>query len=247
MVGAPRLFCLPHAGGSAALYRPWMRSAKERGLALCPVELPGRGTWRDALPKQDMNSLVKAMADDLATVFSSERCALFGHSLGALVCAFLADELTRRGIVVAHVYLSAIALDPGWRNRGWSNLDDATLCEMLALSEVTPREILSNAEFMSRAMPMMRADLVLAEQSRFEAALDMSVTVMSGARDEVAPPPLVDEWRHVCRGPFRHFEYPDGHHFLRQRLGEILALAAADLVVSPPGRAAGTDGEAMSR
>lgn len=225
---------------------------------MCPLELPGRGTWRDAAPMQDMHVLVKAMADDLAPVFSSGRCALLGHSLGALVCAFLADELTRRDIAVTHVYLSAIALDQGWRDRGWSALDDPALCELLALSEVTPTEILSNVEFMSRAMPTIRADLALAEQSRFDAALDMSVTVMSGARDEVAPPSLVDEWRRVCRGPFRHFEYPDGHHFLRLRLGEILALAADDLVAPPPGRADGmptegpraalasADGEAMS-
>jgi medium-chain acyl-[acyl-carrier-protein] hydrolase len=258
MTGAPRLFCLPHAGGSAALFRPWMRSAEARGLALCPLELPGRGTWRDTAPLQDMHVLVKAMADDLAPVFSSGRCALFGHSLGALVCAFLADELKRRDIAVEHVYLSAVALDPGWRNRGWSALDDTALCELLALSQVMPAEILANAEFMSRAMPTIRADLELAEQSRFDAVLDISVTVMSGARDEVAPPSLVDEWRRVCRGPFRHFEYPDGHHFLRQRLGEILALVADDLVIPPPGNEDGTpveggraaladaNGEAMS-
>lgn len=234
MNGRPRLFCLPHAGGSAALFRPWMRAAQARGIVLCPVELPGRGTWRDAAPRRDMRALVTAMADDLAPTLASGRCALFGHSLGGLVCAFLADELKHRGIAVDRLYLSAIALDRGWRDRGWSALDDAALCGLLALSDATPPEILANAEFMSRAMPTIRADLALAEQSSFGGTLDMSVTVMSGTHDDVAPFARVAEWQRVCSGPFRHIEYPEGHHFLRQRLGDILSRVAADFAAAPP-------------
>lgn len=228
----PRLFCLPHAGGSAALFRPWMRTAQEQGFALCPIELPGRGTRRDVPAHWDMGTLVASMVDDLAPTFASYRCALFGHSLGALVCAFLADELKRRGIAVDHVYLSAIAWDCGWRDQGWSALDDASLWTLLERSNAIPKEILSSAEFMARAMPTIRADLALAERSIFGATLDMPVTVISGTHDQVAPSTLVADWQRVCNGPFRHIEFADGHHFLRQRLGDILSMVAHDFAVS---------------
>ncbi len=38
----PTLFCLPSAGGSAAMYREWKNSLNK--VQVVPIEYPGRGT-----------------------------------------------------------------------------------------------------------------------------------------------------------------------------------------------------------
>jgi surfactin synthase thioesterase subunit len=230
--GRPALFCLPYAAGSAATFRPWFRASAEYGIQLRPIELPGRGTQRGAVQIDDMDRLIALMADALAPVVATGRSALFGHSLGGLLAAFLARELTARGVRVEHLYISGVAADRNWRNRGWASLSDTELCRLLAMTGATPPEILADRTLMSVALPRVRADVGLAEVAEFDGRLTMAVTAFSGTRDLVAPMEQVEKWRQYCAGPFRHIQYPGGHDFVRSGFKDVLRIAAGDLTES---------------
>ena len=39
-----RLFCVPYAGGSALVYKPWIADFQRQGIELIPLEMKGRGS-----------------------------------------------------------------------------------------------------------------------------------------------------------------------------------------------------------
>src|SRR5262245_19608067 len=78
-----RLFCLPHAGGAASLYRRWA-DALPPDIELNAVQLPGRENRFSEPPFVRWRPLVEALADGLASKLDKP-FALFGHSMGAML------------------------------------------------------------------------------------------------------------------------------------------------------------------
>jgi medium-chain acyl-[acyl-carrier-protein] hydrolase len=100
-----RLFCFPYAGGSADVYRNWQRWFPEE-FDICLVHLPGRGTSLGERGFTRIIPLVKAIADRIDSETSAPY-ALYGHSMGALICFELARELfCRHGSGPQHLFVS---------------------------------------------------------------------------------------------------------------------------------------------
>jgi pimeloyl-ACP methyl ester carboxylesterase len=91
---ATKLFCLPYAGGSAAVFRRWPALLAPR-VAVIPVELPGRGMRRGEPPATDLQTLVNILYGSLHKEFSGS-FAFFGHSMGAVVAYELSRALLAR-------------------------------------------------------------------------------------------------------------------------------------------------------
>src|SRR6185437_14927625 len=89
-----RLFCFPHAGGGAAIYRTWS-GAFPSSVEVCPVLLPGR----EARLREPAYFSVFPLIDTLVPAiipFLDMPFVLFGHSMGALIAFELVRELRRR-------------------------------------------------------------------------------------------------------------------------------------------------------
>src|SRR5229473_7209383 len=89
--GKLRLFCFPHAGGSASSYHHW-RSLLPGSVDVCLVQLPGRAARINEAPFTRLKPLVlelaRVMRQHLDMPF-----AFFGHSMGALIAFELARLL----------------------------------------------------------------------------------------------------------------------------------------------------------
>jgi surfactin synthase thioesterase subunit len=92
--GAIKLFCFPHAGGSAQIFRGWQQYLSP-GINVCLAHLPGKGPRIGERPFTEIKMLVAALADAIIPHIQGT-FALWGHSMGALVCFELARELQRR-------------------------------------------------------------------------------------------------------------------------------------------------------
>src|SRR5262245_38688233 len=94
---ALRLFCFPHAGASAAVFRPWIR-ALPKHVDLCRFEPPGRFGRPTDPAIDDMESFLNSF-DGAAGQLLDRPFAVFGYSLGAIMAFEWARLVrSRRGV-----------------------------------------------------------------------------------------------------------------------------------------------------
>ena len=83
-----RLYCLSCAGGTGALYKDW----EELGIEVYPVEYAGHGSrFQEPL----YCSVDEAVEDIFLQIDTSCPYALFGHSMGSILCYELIIHLQK--------------------------------------------------------------------------------------------------------------------------------------------------------
>ncbi|MFF4761612.1 thioesterase II family protein [Streptomyces sp. NPDC001292] len=229
----PQLFCLPHAGGSAAGFAPWKRRIASHAR-VHPVELPGRGTrWGEPLPDR-----LTTLVGDLAARISAEAdgpYVLYGHSFGALLAYELAHALRpvlgepaallvsgRNGPGVAHPQLPLYGLP---KDR---------LIEQLRRLDGAPRALLGNPDLIDPFLPVLRADARLAELYRRgrHPVLSCPIRALAGETDPLADPAGLRRWEEettggceveTIRGGHMLTGNPDYLEWVRRTLGGLAA------------------------
>lgn len=241
-----KLICLPHAGGTAALYRDWARRLGP-SVRVHAQELPGRGARR-ALPLQtEWSALIDGLLADLHSHLADPALpfAVFGHSMGSLVGLELIHAIRQRyGRSPVWFGVSA-ALAPTRRQRETHWLDatyDAMVARLVERGG-TPAVLLNERAFLELLLPVLRADFHLcgthphytgAQKQRREAAgaapLACPITVFAG-RDDSATACADDlaAWADETRGPYVEHRFDGGHFFLDETPEPVLAVVAASL------------------
>src|SRR6185312_2074582 len=146
-----------------AIFRDW-RTMLAPSIEVVAVELPGHGIRRDERPFTELDPLVDALVPALLPDLNRP-FAIFGHSLGALIGYELTRRLyTRVGLQPRRLFVSGHEA-PGsmTSSRHVHGLPDEEFIAELHRLNGTPREILSDAQLMQLALPMLRADFQLGE------------------------------------------------------------------------------------
>ncbi|MFC7896898.1 thioesterase II family protein [Streptomyces sp. NPDC057381] len=221
--GAPRLLCMPHAGGSAGFYLP-LSHALAPEVNVLAVQYPGR---QDRRGEPAARSIAR-LADSLVRLLDpgdTTPLALFGHSMGAVVAFELARRLEGDGRRVSLLVASARRgpfLSPG---PSFHHLGDAAI-----LAEV---EHLGGADSLAPehpgllrlALPALRADFEAVETYRAVPAplLRCPVLAVTGADDPRVPPSDAGAWSAATSGPASLSVHPGGHFYLLARVAEVAA------------------------
>ena len=226
-----RLICLPHAGGGAALDRPWSAEAVP-ALDVVPVQLPGRERRLRERPFTAMAPLVEALAGALAPVLDRP-FALFGHSLGAWVGFELARHLRAvGGPQPMRLFVSGSRAPhlPDTRP-AIHDLPGSEFVAALGRLGGTPDEVLDHPDLMALLEPVLRADFAIADTYAYrpEEPLPFPISAFSGTADALAPPPTVAAWAALSQGQFRQRTLPGGHFFIQEQRAAILAAIHDDL------------------
>lgn len=226
-----KLLCLPHAGGSAAVYARWTRLFGP-AVRVVPVEYPGHGRRLREPLHTSSATLVDRLVEELGPVLREGPFAVFGHSMGGLLAFRLTHELVRRRLPPpARLFLSG-ARPPGRpAPAALHALGDDGLRAALADLGGAPAEVLAHPELVGMLLPVVRADLLLAETWAFRPPqpLDVPVSVLSGLADPLAPPGLMADWRPHFAGAFARRAYPGGHFFPFDAAGGVPADVARAL------------------
>jgi medium-chain acyl-[acyl-carrier-protein] hydrolase len=103
------------------------------------------------------------------------------------------------------------------------DLSDKDLLRALARLNGAPAEVLADGEVMRLLLPVVRADLRLAEQWEFTPAepLSVPVSLLSGRADPLAPAAEMAGWRAHFTGETVVREY-DGDHFFIHGQRDVL-------------------------
>jgi len=224
-----RLFCLPHAGGNAFLYRPW-RQLFPAHVDLCPIELPGHGARLEEPAFRRMAPLVDELAQALEPLLSVP-FAFFGHSMGAAIAYEMTQRLQRPSGPV-HLFVSArSAPDPAYEPRALHRLADGELMAALARMGGTPAEVLARKDLMAVLLPGIRADLELIETyvPGAEGRVVCPITALGGADDRMIDRHRLEAWRGFTTEGFRLHSFPGGHFYLAQSACAVVAEVLRDL------------------
>lgn len=229
-----RLFCFPHAGGGASLFRLW-NEGLPASVEVCGAQLPGReGRWKEP-PVECLEPLldgfVTAAQSRLDTPF-----ALYGHSMGALLAFEVARELRRRGLPgPRHLLVSGrrapdlLAPAPPIRQLN----DEAFVDAMVRQYDGIPEAIRRDREMLQIFLPMLRADIGVIETYRFRegSPLECPISVFAGLEDRSVDFRQLEAWRRFTTGEFRLEFLPGGHFFLQTGREGLLRSVARDLAV----------------
>jgi medium-chain acyl-[acyl-carrier-protein] hydrolase len=227
-----RLFCFPHAGGTAHAFREWQRHFGVN-VDVCLVHLPGRARRLGERPRTRLRPLVEELADAIRANLDRP-FAFYGHSMGALISFELARELRRRRWPLpAHLFVSACrspikvgSVPPSF------NLPVDEFMALLQKLNGTPKEFYDHAEIQVTLLPMLRADFELTDTYEYlaESPLDCPITIYGGKEDHLASPESLYSWDLETSAEYRLRLFGGDHFFIHSQKTEFLAALQRDLL-----------------
>lgn len=226
-----RLFCFPYAGGGASIFNLWSNQLPAE-IEVCPVQLPGRENRLGEPLFSRLSPLVQTLAQVLRP-YLDRPFALFGHSMGALICFELAHQLRDRyKLNPVHLFVS------GRRAPGLPNIEpllyklpEVDFVEEIRCLNGTPESVIQNAELMKIVLPILRADFALCETYVYSSKnpLDCPISAFGGLDDgEVNYSDLV-AWGKQTNSYFAPKMFEGDHFFLQSKRSLILSAISHEL------------------
>lgn len=209
------LFCLPHAGGGASAFLPWV--GRLPGVAVLPTQPPGREARYAEPAFTEMSTLVAELADVVAAETGARPYAVYGHSHGALIGFELAREMRRRGHrLPVHLFVSgSIAPQCGASETGppVSGMSASEIVGWLRRLGGTPEWLLNDRDALNLVLPAIRGDFTVREQYEYadEPPLPVPVTVLAATADGRVRPDLQYRWGEQTSAAFDHRTLDGGH------------------------------------
>ncbi|TDC90509.1 alpha/beta fold hydrolase [Actinomadura sp. 7K507] len=219
-----RLFCLPHAGGSAVFYRPWAKEISP-AVEVHAVQYPGRADRMADAMVTDAHQLARLVAGAMAPLMDRP-AALFGHSMGAVLAYEVARLLQERGSAPVHVFASG-ARPPHDRgdDRVAGKDDDGLVAEMVKLGG-SDAEALQDPELRELVLPYVRNDFRLIEDYAHRPAgprLTVPITAIVGDGDPHVSAERAAGWADVTDGRFALRVLPGDHFYLTEQQPDVIA------------------------
>lgn len=221
-----RLFCLPHAGGSATAYHAWPAELPD-DVEMAAVQLPGRTFRIKEPPFLRMDALVEALTAALEP-YLDRPFVMFGHSLGALTAFETVRRLRSKGWPEpVHLIVSGRRAPqvPGRQPDLYRAPDSEFFQAMNRLFDM-PAELLNDSGLMALSMPALRADFELMETWRYapQAPLEAPITAIGGCSDPTLPFSELEAWREQTAASFESYWLPGTHFYFNERRKRLLAL-----------------------
>ncbi|XP_058959964.2 LOW QUALITY PROTEIN: S-acyl fatty acid synthase thioesterase, medium chain-like [Pocillopora verrucosa] len=218
-----RLICFPWAGGGAAFYANWGKKfASEVEVHSC---LPGRESrFKESFIVDDWESFLSDFCEDVLEILKGKPFAFWGHSLGARLCFEAAKylKLYYNSQPVHLLISSATAPQVAKITLDVSTQTDDDLIKKISSWGGTPKVLTESKDMMKIAARVLRADLTLLQNYRFEESangvvLDCPLTCFDGSDD------LHDQdgWAELTSGSFKRHVLPGGHFYFMEGGNEL--------------------------
>ncbi|AYN42803.1 thioesterase [Streptomyces dangxiongensis] len=227
--GAPRLVCLPHAGGSASFYFA-VSKALSPAVEVRAVQYPGRQDRYD----EPLAGSVQELAQGVFRALDDGQdtpLALFGHSMGAMVGFELARLLEAAGRPPVTFFASGRRGPSLVRTETVHQGDDAQLIAEVTKLDGTDAALLEDEELQRMVLPVLRADYRAVETYRRAPGprLSCPVVAMTGDADPRLTPDEARTWAEETDGAFELRVFPGAHFYLVAQQEAVLAEVRAAL------------------
>ncbi|THA71794.1 thioesterase [Streptomyces sp. A0958] len=220
-----RLFCLPHAGGSASYYFPVSR-ALTPAADVVAVQYPGRQDRRTEPCVDDVRRLADLITAEMLP-WCDRPVALFGHSLGATLGFEVALRLEAAGTTPVTLFASGRRAPSRHReNEHVHASPDAQLLTTIRRMSGTDPAVLADEELLRSILPAIRADYRAAETYRYQAGppLTCPIEVLNGTEDPEVTETEAAAWTTHTTAACTFHSYPGGHFYLNDHAMQVIEL-----------------------
>nr|WP_090274298.1 alpha/beta fold hydrolase [Mycolicibacterium komanii]CRL67240.1 putative thioesterase [Mycolicibacterium komanii] len=205
-----KLFCFPHAGGGACMFKGWQHPLGPR-IEVVAVDVADRERF----------PMLRDLVDEVHRRLYGELDgphAFFGHSFGALLayrlaCRRAVANLRLPGALVLSSYAAPHLPSP---LSAVDHLDDDRLATLLTHLGGIPPELDQLPALKQAATASARNDLRLCETDEDDAdfVLPCPIHVLGGSDDPLLNASDLDLWRARTSGQFSVQMLPGGHFYL---------------------------------
>jgi medium-chain acyl-[acyl-carrier-protein] hydrolase len=246
-----RLYCLPYAGGSAAVFSGWGERLKPE-IEVWTAQPRGRGMRFRERPFESVAEMVEEYYEALRPTVESGLTvpfAFYGHSLGGLMAWELTRRLEADGLPLPeHLFIGAtVPPHMGLIHARISHLPDEGFVE--AIQERyggIPPQVLAERELMDIFLPPLKADFAAYEGYKYRAArVSVPLTAFAGTDDPGLPAPLMEEWERHTSGRFELRIVPGEHFFLTESSEAVLRLIRQALDEGPRAVVGAVDADSL--
>ena len=211
-----RLFCIPHAGAGASIFRKWPHQLP-RHVEVCGIQLPGREARFEEPPHTELFGLVEALAKAVGP-YTNVPFALFGHSMGALIAFALAHELRRSHLPQPVQLMVSGRRAPQLPNNDppIHDLPEEQFLRRISELNGTGGGVLQNEELMELLSPVLRADFKVCETYNSEPVepLNCPISAFGGLQDTEVNQNEMAAWRQQTRRGFVLKMFSGDHFYL---------------------------------
>lgn len=211
-----KMFFFHYAGGSASIYRNWVKDLPSSAEVI-GIQLPGReGRFREA-PYKEISLILGDLLAAMESLTDSKPYIFFGHSLGGLIAYELARELNNNKTLPQHLVISGCqAPHLPLRRKKIHHLPDRDLLSELALYRGIPEAIINNRELMSTFIPVIRADFTISENYSYKTKklLSCPITLLNGLEDPYIFLEDIQGWKQHTSGEFNQYLFQGDHFFI---------------------------------
>lgn len=212
------LFCFHHAGGTAAIYRDWIKWSDE--IQVIPVELPGKATRMGEQYAENMDTVAESISKEIKKVSAGKQVWLYGHSMGSVLAFSVACYLEMQNVKVEKLIVSGRHAPQEQIDDAYQTyMDDEVLVAEMRRVGGTPVEFLENEELLKFILPPLKADYKINESYVYDGQkVHCDIVGYAGSMDLDAPLALMESWKDATTGTFILHE-AQGAHFFPIELG----------------------------
>lgn len=220
-----RLFCLPHAGGSASYYFPVSRTLAP-AIDVIAAQYPGRQDRRTEPCVDDVRRLADLVTAEILP-WCDRPVALFGHSLGATLGFEVALRLEAAGTTPLVLFASGRRAPSRPRENENVHLSpDAQLLTTIRRMSGTDPAVLADEELLRSVLPAIRADYKAAETYRYTPGppLTCPIEVLNGTEDPEVTDAEARAWTTHTKAACTFHTFPGGHFYLTDHAPKVINL-----------------------
>lgn len=226
-----RLYCLPHAGAIANVYKSW-KKYMHNSIEICPIEMPGRGKRINA----PFYESIEAAADDVFKMIQEDikhmPYAILGHSMGSMIGYELCHKLNQSNCIPPiHVFFSGRkAPHIPENNRKIHNLPDEEFINEIIKLGGTSLEVFRHEELKNFFLPILRMDYRICEIYDYvdKGQLNFDLSILYGKEDDMTAAEVI-QWKQHTKKSCNIYEFSGGHFFINNLTENVVEIINRNL------------------